>query len=582
MSVPQSLPPFAAAFGSQSLSPLPAAGTALPPLVGRKRSASPPYVLLSHPDTLLTIRSSDSPDIKEEQDHDPDPLPEDASAVPSPQKKRRVTVSGPQPPASARLPADSASMSSVVMTFPIKRDAAPQHDQPRLTAPAKQKQKALIDQHRGSISGVTSPANSLVNTASSASSDDRISSSSSKGSATAPPPPRSMRRSPNTVSAIRRPGTNMASSGTRPPSPTSLIGPPQQPLSIAARTSFARRRAVHMGLGKKPADLLISPRDSHTADQRPVIQSAPPIPDGGQGAFYSDRAPITLPRLPSVMNSGDNVRRVATNVPPTPTRLSLHPRQQPPPSTPQVGLTGRSPSAASIPIATTLVPPTPSVLHHPGYSGDRAAFLAPFEMFYDALNDSKELKKWLGEQLQRSNTLMQSLAQQQEKMHDVVETLVERKVASMQSEICGLQRRVAELEDALRQSTSGGSWERHHRNGTAEYQQLSSAESSSRTKADSIRTGLSWGQEREIRENQQEGADGEMESPNTFGARTLSMNTTASETSFARNSSQGYRDSPGHHLPPPHSKASRASVAGRSPKLAHLTSSERGASSPHG
>ena len=579
MSVPQSLPPFAAAFGAQSLSPLPAAGNALPPLVGRKRSASPAYVRLSHPDALLTIRSPDSPDIKEEQDHDPDPLPEDASTVPSPLKKRRVTVSGAQPSLSARPLTDSAPMSPGVMTFPTKRDTAPQHDQPRPSAPAKQKQKSLIDQHRGSISGVTSPANSLVNTASSASSDDRISSSSSsKGSATAPLS-RSMRRSPNTVSAIRRPSTNVASSGTRPPSPTSLIGPPQQPLSIAARTSFARRRAAHMGPGKKPADLLISPRDSHTADQRPVIQSAPPIPDGGQGVFYTDRAPIALPRLPSVMNSGDNIRRVATNVPPTPTRLSLQPRQQPPPPTPQIGLTGRPPSAASIPIATTLVPPTPSALHHPGYSGDRAAFLAPFEMFYDALNDSKELKKWLSEQLQKSNSLMQSLAQQQEKLHEVVETLVERRVACMQSEISGLQRRVAELEEALRQATSGsgGSRERHHRNGTAEYQQLSSAESSTRTKADSVRTGPSWGQEREIRENH-EGADADMESPGPFGART------ASESSFTRNPSQGYRDSPGHHLPPPsaHSKTSRGSGAGRSPKLAHLTSCERGAPPPHG
>ena len=378
----------------------------------------------------------------------------------------------------------------------------------------------------------------------------------------------------------------MASSGTRPPSPTSLIAP-QQPLSIAARTSFARRRAAHMGPGKKPADLLINPRDSDTFDQRPVIQSAPPIPDGRQGIFYTDRAPITLPRIPSVMSSGDNVRRVAGNVPPTPTRLSLHPRQQPPPSTPQVGLTGRSPSAASIPIATTLVPPTPSALHHPGYSGDKAAFISPFEMFYDALNDSKELKKWLSEQLQRSNLLMQSLAQQQEKIQDVVETLVDRKVASMQSDISGLQRRVAELEDALRQATSGSSGsrerERHHRNGTAEYQQLSSAEPSSRTKADSIRTVPSWGQEREIRENQ-EGPDGEMGSPVAFGARTHSMNTTASESSFSRNSSQGYRDGPGHHLPPPsvHGKASRSSVTGRSPKPTHLTSNERGASSPHG
>ncbi|KAK2465212.1 hypothetical protein APHAL10511_002566 [Amanita phalloides] len=349
------------------------------------------------------------------------------------------------------------------------------------------------------------------------------------------------------VSTIRRPPT------TRPPSPS-----PQQPSSIATRNSFALRRAAHPGAGKKPADLLIRP-----TDQRPAIQSAPPIPDGGQGALYTDRLPIALPRLPSVMSSGDNVRRVAGNVPPTPTRLSIHSRQPPPPPPPPasasyVGLSARSPPA-SIPIATTLVPPTPSSLHHPGYSGDKAAFLAPFEMFYDALNDSKELKKWLAEQLQKSNSLLQSLAQQQDKWQDMVETLVDRKVTALQSDVSTLQRRVAELEDELRQAPSGSdaSWA-----------------DQSRTKSDSIRTGL-WGHERDPRENQQ-ATDAETGSPAAFGARTLSMNTTSSESSsFTR---------PGHHLPPPsvHGKASRAAVTGRSPQLAHLTSNERGTSSPHG
>ncbi|KAJ7644060.1 hypothetical protein FB45DRAFT_718055, partial [Roridomyces roridus] len=113
----------------------------------------------------------------------------------------------------------------------------------------------------------------------------------------------------------------------------------------------------------------------------------------------------------------------------------------------------RSPPAASVPIASTLVPPTPMSLHHPGYSGDKSAFLAPFGVFYDALNDSKQLKNWLGEQLQRSNTLIQNLTQQQEKLNETVEMLVERKVGNMRAEMAGLYRRVDELEDALRLAT---------------------------------------------------------------------------------------------------------------------------------
>ncbi|KAF8635908.1 hypothetical protein AX15_000086 [Amanita polypyramis BW_CC] len=623
--VPQSLPSFAQAFSSHSLSSLSPPSNALPPIqsqmssvdhdsarpaIGRKRShdnvaSSPPP-------------SHDSPPIKDEHEHEHehdniisvdnasfDPDASSASSLPSPLKKRRVTVSGAPPPLNTciRLPSDqtgSNPISPVVTGFPIKRDNPSQVDQVRSNIPAKQKQKPLIDQHRASY--VTPPPNTLINTASTSTttttttttSDDRLSTS-SKNSAAAPP--RSVRRSPNTAPAIRRPGTNMASPGTRPPSPTPMIGSPQQPLSIAARTSFARRRASQLGSGKKPADLFISPRDSHTINQRPLIQSAPPVPDGGQGAFYADRLPIALPRLPSVLNSSDHVRRVTSNVPPTPTRLSMQQRQQAPIiQGPSHGISGRSPSNATIPIATTLVPPTPSSLHHPGYTGDKAAFLAPFEMFYDALNDSKELKKWLSEQLQRSNSLIQSLAQQQEKIHDVVETLVERKVAGMQLEISGLQRRVEELEDALRQTTlnrSDGGWERHHRNGSAEYPQITSVE---RTKADSARMGSSRDQERDLREGQKV-TETETGSPVAFSARTLSMNTTTSESSYTRNNSlnvpppsQSYRDSPNHHLPPPpnvHGKPSRGlhgerSVAGRSPKLAHLAgNTERGTSSPH-
>ncbi|EEB92759.1 hypothetical protein MPER_08685 [Moniliophthora perniciosa FA553] len=113
-------------------------------------------------------------------------------------------------------------------------------------------------------------------------------------------------------------------------------------------------------------------------------------------------------------------------------------------------IAGRSPPNASVAIASTLVPPTPSSLHHPGYTGEKSAFLAPFEMFYDALNDSKQLKAWLGDQLHRSNTLMERLTQQQEKLNDIVDAIVDKKFGSMKVEIQSLRHRVDELEDALR------------------------------------------------------------------------------------------------------------------------------------
>ncbi|KIL67852.1 hypothetical protein M378DRAFT_982328 [Amanita muscaria Koide BX008] len=451
-----SLPSFAQTFGTQPLSAI-SSNNALPPIVlARKRSHDHIASHSRSPEPHLT-----SPIVKEE--HTP-PSP-DASS-PS-LKRRRVTVSG-APPSQ-----DQPASSPVVMAFPInKRDTVPPPDQLRSTNSHKQqKQKPLVDQHR---------ANGIV----SLSSDDRLSTSAASSKPSVVPPPRTMRRSPNIVSTIRKPCTNVASSGTRPPSPNPVIAPVQQPLSISARTSFARRRAAQLGPGRKPADILISPRDSSAPDQRPVIQSAPPIPDRGQSALYTDRQPIALPRLPTILNSADNVRRVASNVPPTPTRLSI--QQRPPSSTIQTpapaGISGRSPPAVSIPIATTLVPPTPSSLHHPGYTGDKAAFLAPFEMFYDALNDSKELKKWLSEQLQKSNSLMQTLAQQQEKMADSVETLIERKVVGMRSEMSSLQRRVEELEEALRISD----WERHHRNSAVE------------PHPDSARSSSSWAQERDL------------------------------------------------------------------------------------
>jgi hypothetical protein len=109
-----------------------------------------------------------------------------------------------------------------------------------------------------------------------------------------------------------------------------------------------------------------------------------------------------------------------------------------------------------VPISSTLVPPTPASLHHPGYTGERSAFLAPFEAFYDALNDSKQLKGWLGEQLHKSNALIAALQRQQEQMEETVHQLVDRKVAAMRVEVYDLKMRVDELENQLRSARTQG------------------------------------------------------------------------------------------------------------------------------
>ncbi|KAF9651628.1 hypothetical protein BDM02DRAFT_3075185, partial [Thelephora ganbajun] len=113
----------------------------------------------------------------------------------------------------------------------------------------------------------------------------------------------------------------------------------------------------------------------------------------------------------------------------------------------------RSPNL-QVPISSNLIPQTPSSLKF--NSSEKNAFLAPFEKFYDSLADSKQLKDWLGQQLQKSNMLVNAL-QKSEKLEEVVEAMVEKRMAPMREEMYGLLRRVEELEHALRISSSQGS-----------------------------------------------------------------------------------------------------------------------------
>lgn len=400
-----------------------------------------------------------------------------------PSKKRRVTISGGPHPLNTDVrapsldPSNSTPISPAVLGFTIGRDDPAAIEQVRSMLTVKQKQKALIEQRRGSVAGIMNVSPNPLSNEQRRGSVAGILTVASNGNSPRPagatrlslgatlsaeertilpqPPSRGSRRSPNSSAAPRASHrlANAASAPSQnvtvsPPSPSRMIVPSQSVQMTPnpegnnlppPPISFARRRAGQFGQGKnKPADIVISPRDAQTPDEiAPSIQSAPPVPH----AQAAGRYPMSLPRLPPAMGEGGSAPRlISGKVPPTPTRLTM-----------QRGPGGpRSPIGPSVPIATTLVPPTPTSLHRPGYVGEKSAFLAPFEMFYDSLNDSKQMKNWLAEQLQKSNALMQSLKHQQENLEEMVERAVEKKVGKMKEEITGLHRKVDDLESALR------------------------------------------------------------------------------------------------------------------------------------
>lgn len=395
-----------------------------------------------------------------------DELSRDSSATPGVQplsKKRRVTVSGALHAQTnvVRSPAEQSTpipISPVVSTYSLQDDVL-SRDPPRPIL-AKQQQKSVVDQRRESA--IASTAQGPVGSGS------ILSRSPPSDQVTTSKLARIGRVSPSAISVVSRCAGNAVASSSqataappRPLTPPPMIAQQPPPLTSAQNTvdpkqqqpaavhslppppiSFARRRAAQPGgRKKKPADILISPRGAGPSDPlAPVIQSAPPVADPG-------RFPMAIPRLPLVLNNTQTTRRVAGNVPPTPTRFSLQGNPGPPISS--TTRTMPSPPNRSVPIANTLVPPTPHALHNPGYTGDKSAFLAPFEVFYDALNDSKQLKNWLSDQMQKSNALMVSLKQQQEKMDEIVEDLVEKRTRVMREEITMLRQRMESLEEAL-------------------------------------------------------------------------------------------------------------------------------------
>jgi len=344
------LPSFAQAFSNNNL---PDISPTLPPI--RKRSRDPERTVKNEDPTPLLTNS----------------------------KKRRLTISDSAaphplrvdlcpPPSDDRHQSSSTPISPVVMGFTVQRDNI---DQLRSMISVKQKQKALIDQRRGSAAGPDDFLSSVL--------PRGISPTSAQHSSLPPPP-----------------------------------------------ISFAKRRAALLGGRRKPADILISP---DLFQQPPSIQSAPPT----QNTF---RLPtVAIPTLPSAINQPAEGRRLPGNVPPTPTRLSMQAatHHHPPQTNNLIATT-----------TTTFAPPTPTALSPP-YSQDKAAFLQPFERFYDALNDSRQLKKWLGEQLAKSAALIASLKEERERWDEVVDKAVDNKLGVYRAEVEVLRKKVDELEDAL-------------------------------------------------------------------------------------------------------------------------------------
>lgn len=167
---------------------------------------------------------------------------------------------------------------------------------------------------------------------------------------------------------------------------------------------------------------------------------------------HNTRFSMALPSLPPAL-AGQTVPRITSSVvPPTPTRLG-GPRTAIPNLGPTNPANRRSPNH-QVPISSNLIPQTPSSLKF--NSLEKNAFLAPFEKFYDSIADSKQLKDWLSQQLQKSNMLVNAL-QKNDKLEEMVEAMVEKRMSPMREEMYGLRRRVEELEHALRISSTQGS-----------------------------------------------------------------------------------------------------------------------------
>ncbi|KAH9936678.1 uncharacterized protein B0H18DRAFT_1082131 [Fomitopsis serialis] len=303
------------------------------------------------------------------------------------------------------------------MGFTVGRDDPQALEQMRSMLTVKQKQKELIEQRRGSTASILSTAPPSVNIVNPPEHEDerdvRV------------PPKAQAQTSGQSTSATRRGSSSSRRCGdclravpghpphAHPPHPVHSSHPSTSslrhdspepdlhpyhdvhcgttPHAPAPPISFANRRAGR-GVGGakgKPADIMINPRAGHPENQ-PAIQSAPPIPRADPTGRFGTMAVPSLPQMSATSTAYAHK---------TDGRAQSWPEQ---PGTGGSRAAGRSPQNASVPIASSLVPPTPATLHHPNYSNERSAFLAPFELFYDALADSKQLKNWLADSCRRA------------------------------------------------------------------------------------------------------------------------------------------------------------------------------------
>jgi hypothetical protein len=318
------------------------------------------------------------------------------------------------------------SSPSVVSVSPMDHDDPSPVEQVRSALTAKRNQEALVEKRRESLGGPSS-------------------SQSVASPAVVKPPPGSSRasvRSPkmSVARTARVPDAPLGPSPVAPPGQSQQADPgthPHHNSLLPPPISFAGRRAFKSSSSqqKKPADIVISPRDPRT---QPVIQSAP----AHQGGRYP---PMALPSLPKVQQPPSS-RRIPGNVPPTPTRLTLRSNLAASASVP-------APPPASVPISTILVPQTPAAFNRTDSASQRSAFLAPFEALYEAVRDAKESKTWLAEQF----TKVQAL---QSGFESAVEATVDRRVSGLREEIARLQRRVEELECSRGTEPGPARWRR--------------------------------------------------------------------------------------------------------------------------
>ncbi|KAL0056786.1 hypothetical protein AAF712_016602 [Marasmius tenuissimus] len=86
----------------------------------------------------------------------------------------------------------------------------------------------------------------------------------------------------------------------------------------------------------------------------------------------------------------------------------------------------------SIPMGN--ISPTPNALHNPRYKDEKPTLFSPFETFYDAFTDSKQLKTQLSDRSHWSDAPVSSHTQQHEKLSEMADPWIEKEFGSMWSE----------------------------------------------------------------------------------------------------------------------------------------------------